>query len=255
MDDFEELKRSILSILANNEIPVEVIKKIDKIQQKLMGIYDSFNANNSGIQEYTRSNFNILKFRVNTINNIRKDEQLQELTAILRAAQNKLEENQNMQEDEKKKFDEQNKDQISQMDMHNKKMVNYLISEIQNCIQSVKSMANRSLDVRQTDMRKIEDINYEVRNLMSRMEVQDVEEFEQILQSDDKNLVRRLINRYEQYQEHEARKNKTKRQQFVEGLDANISLEDQKNTSDELIRKSKDEKEKNIKDLPSDLIK
>ncbi len=255
MDDFEELKRSILSILANNEIPVEVIKQIDKIQQNLMGIYDNFNANNSGIQEYTQSNFNILKFRVNTINNIRKDEQLQELMAILRTAQNKLEENQNMQEDEKRKFDEQNKDQISQMDMHNKKMVNYLISEIQNCIQSVKSMANRSLDVRQTDMRKIEDINYEVRNLMSRMEVQDVEEFEQILQSDDKNLVRRLINRYEQYQEYEARKNKTKRQQFVEGLDVNISLEEQKNTSDELIRKSKGEKEKNIKDLPSDLIK
>lgn len=283
MEGFEDLKKLILKTIEDRSLPNVLFEEIDKIAQKVRNIYFYNSAYNSKTDEIIYCNIESLKKIMEKLNENRNGEQIEEVSYLFNKIEKNLEKYSTEEKENNNIEDRQNKESISQIDMNSKKMVSNLIIHFKESIENIINNGNRILSTRGVSPSRLEQINNELRMLMYSLEARESEKFLKIIEQDDKKFLDRLIEYYSEYELMEDKKEKSKREKFVEELNAGISLEEQSKNSkmqtneglyelllngkitkeeyDELKskhevedKKSKNNNELDIKSLPDDAI-
>lgn len=249
MEKFEELKKDILkSIEYREDIPIEIVSMTKKILLEVSNIYDKFNCNDSAIQQYLEGKFDeIKKYLSVDIGKKRKNEKLEQVGFILRKISKEMEEIN--QESNRKRYE----NEFLTVESNNRLSTNRVLGLITDSILNIQSRQNKILDARGFSDQRINQINQEVRAFIRFVQSKNEEKIYELFVQDDKYIQNKLIKLYEDYL---ISTKKDKREEFLESVDAKISLEEQHKFAVEKVEEvnNKQQEEKSENALRSDYI-
>lgn len=163
---------------------------------------------------------------------------------------------------ERKRKQENHKKGISEIGTDDKRITVKITNVMQDYLKNVQLAQNRILEANGFSMDRIEFIQQNINGFIRYFVNKNEKKIGKILEEDSNSLKEQLLNEYEQFllqnrkEENLEAKNKTKREEFVEGLDSGISLEEQRDFSREHNKKEKLEgkQEKSVQALPDNVI-
>ena len=247
MENFEELKRSILVNLNNREeMPIDIIKIVGKSLETLNEIYDDMKCNNSTIKTYLEGKFNEINEELKSIGEERRNEHQEQVIYLLNKIKIGIEE---LGEDiQQKSQEEKDKEEFFYVKSKNIETTEKIVDIIKQGIISVQSTQKRILDYNGFSGDRIEQIEQSVLKFVLHMQSRSSDEISEILEKDDKKLQNELVQQYEDYLEYSKKDEKSK---YRQSLDANISLEEQKEYA--LKMQESEQKDLNEGDISLDL--
>lgn len=271
MERLEELKRKMLAKTFYREgIPEEVTEVIKEAFDGILNRYKELHCNNLSIQEYIQGNLEYAKSCViKNLGEKRKESQAEQVQSIIHGMERELEDLDESLEDEKRS-QERHKEEISQIEPEDEKVKERIIEIVEDALRNVQSKQNRILDARGFSIDRIEQIGQYAQEFIGYFVSRNEKRVYEILETDNNSLKEQLLSEYEEYllqnkKEEEEKETepdkKSKREEFVEGLDGGITLEEQRDFSMEQKRKmekeleqKKEEQGKQVEALPSDVI-
>lgn len=233
MESYDNLRRSMIMLIENRDaIPGDVMQLVIKIFDKAEEMYKELGCHNSAIETYMQGNLsNLIAMLQGRIGSKIKEGQYYQVETILSEVQRNLEET--LDDEEQKRRD--NKVQYSiegnSEGANNNIITARIAGEIEDALKDVQSRQNQLLSVRGYNDAQIEDINYEMTTFIRQLIEREEENILIALQSDDAELKKQLLTRYETYICERNESNKPKETTFRESLDAGISLEEQRNNA------------------------
>ena len=256
MEMLEELKRKMMAKIYYREgIPEEVTNIIQKAFDGISDRYKELHCNNSSIQEYIQENLNYVKaYLKNNLGEKRKENQMEQLQYIIGKMQKDLEDGDKTIE--KPKAEEKNRDMINQIEPEDKKITLNIIDIIEELLRDTQSRQSKVLDANEFSIDRIEEIKGETGYFIQGFLSKNEERIYEILVRDNEALKQQLLDEYEEYllqnkkEEKQERDNKSRREEFIEELNAGISLDEQK----EFLLKQAEQKDKSVKSLPDNVI-
>lgn len=252
MERIEELKRSMMRKVNNREeMPEEVIRTIQEAFNELLNIYRDLHSDNLAIQQYIEGSLGQVK--VDVTRNLGKkcrESQLRQVQDICGRIERELEDV-DRQIDEPKK-EEVHKQEISQIESGEQHMATRIVVMLEDSLRSVQSKQNRILSSHGDSMEKIEQVQQNAREFIRYFISRNEGKIYGILKKDNDSLKEQLLREYEEYQlqvkQDDARKEEgetkeSKRKEFVDKLDGDISLEAQRDFSEKYTAESKSKEE------------
>ena len=275
MDKFEkmeELKIAMMrKVIYREGMPAEIYGIVKEAFEGVLNRYNNMACNNLSIQEYMQGNLEYIKFYINeNLGEKRKEAQMEQVQDIVRRIEGNLEDIETLENDKNRQ--EGYREEINQIDSKNQEMTANIITAMEETLKDVQSRQNRILDSNGFSMDRIEQINQNVQDFIRYYVSRNQEKIYEVLEKDSDSLKEELLSEYEQYvlqnlserraneqQNEEEQEEKTKREEFIERLDAGISLEEQKDFSEkqtnELEKERKNEEQENsISSLDENVI-
>lgn len=273
MEEFEDLKRTVANMMSNREVSEDVIKIISEIRPKILEIYRTRRLDTESIQEYVYSQFEVLKASIRDTSKNKNEQDFQEvmfmLDTIKRQEEEKVENSKKenglnaiiFDDDDDRQVDEEqderiqvqmNKSRIESASFDNRKPIERIAVELEDYIKSVRNMGTRTLGDRGVSERTIDEIYLEMTELVRKCESYSIEKICPVLDDTDKEMLKEIANQYEMYEEKKNR-SKTKHQEFAEGLNAGMSLEEQHKNALE-FEENANSNDKSRKALPDHVI-
>lgn len=234
-EKIEELKKVILKrIQYKDELPEKIDLIIDKAISTIIGIYKDHYCEYTTIEEYSYEIKNEIGIILNGINAVRNDYQIEEIMNIINRMKN--------EEGIRKK--EQEKNVFLNMKSNDHAYTERIMDTIVDGLESIKLKQKNILETMQYYEKRIFNINQIVQRYIYKFEGFKNDEIYEVLEEDRKELVEFIVNEYDKVFP------KTEKQNFKEGLNANITLTNQKEYVKNL---NKEEKTENA--LLNDLLK
>lgn len=274
MERLEELKREMLAkTFYREDIPEEVTEVIQEAFDGILDRYKKLHCNNLNIQEYIEGKLAEVESDITKkLGEKRKNSQMEQVQFIIHGMERELEDLDESLEDEKRS-QERHKEEIRQIEPEDEKVKERIIEIVEDALTNVQSAQNRILDANGFSMDRIEQIRQNVREFIQEfvsINRGDKGKIYEILRNDNTALSEQLLSIYKNYllqdrsteEKNEiGQDKKSKREEFVEGLDGGITLEEQRAFSLEQKRKMEKELEQKqeeqgeqVEGLPTDLI-
>lgn len=263
MQEMEELKRKMMKEIERREvIPKETEKMIQTIFDRLKQVYEKLNCKYVATENYIDGIYN--QFEIILSQNIgesRKEEQKTQVMQILNKIENDME-NVDMLVDTK--F---GREQFVLMKGENEAVTEKIIELLKDSMTEVKTGQGGILFREGYNMDRIQQIEDVVQKSMRKFIDENREKISIAFQKDEESLKKQLLREYEEYllqnrqKEEMEQEEKSRREEFAEGLDSGISLEEQrdfaiqhtKGMGDELEQKQ-ETKQKQVEGLPDNVI-
>lgn len=254
----EELRRKLIArILYREDKPEDIVNIIREEFKGLQDKYEELCGRNPSISEYIEGKGREVEAYAVEQNKKKKDLQLEDInyiTAVINrnADEIKDKEEEKLQDDKNRKF-------VENILRNNSAVSKDFLQVFEDSLNNVRVMANRNLGYRQFASKRVEDINeqikYYIRNMKSRNEIKICEAF----QNSDKELVNDLLEIYDEYMKEKEKTKNTQREKFTKTIDAGISLQEQKEKTEQILKDSEDNTEegknnKEVQVLPTDII-
>lgn len=248
MERIEELKRSMMRKVNNREeMPEEVIRTIQEAFNELLNIYRDLHSDNLAIQQYIEGSLGQVKVDITRkLGEKRRESQLRQVQDICRRIERELEEADSQLD--KNREDEAHKQEILQIESGEHYTATRIMRIAEDSLRDVQSRQNHILNSHGDSMEKIEQVQQNVREFIRYFVSRNEGKIYGILKKDNDSLKEQLLREYEEYQlqvkQDDARKEegetkKSKREEFVDELDGNISLEAQRDFSEKYTAESK----------------
>lgn len=240
MERIEELKKEMMARTFYREgMPEEVIKVVQEAFDGIKNQYKELHCNNSSIQEYIEGNLAYVKsYLETTLGEERKERQMEQVQLVTMRMKKELEDVDISLEDKKRK-QENHKRGISEIGTDDKRITVKITGVMQEYLKNVQSAQNRILGANGFSMDRIEFIQQNIHGFIRYFINKNEKRIGKILEEDSNSLKEQLLNEYEQFllqsgkEEKLETTNKSRREEFVEGLDSGISLEEQRDFSRE----------------------
>lgn len=262
-EKMEELKTAMLrKTFYRDGIPEEIINIVREAFEGLLNRYDNLACNNLNIQQYMEGNIQAVKSYINeNLGERRKEYQLEQVQGIVRKLERDLEQS---EEELNKEKEEQNKEQINEIDSKNQEMTDKIMQSLEESLRDVQLSQNRILDSNGFSMDRIDQINQNAQGFIRDFIKRNEEKVYGILEKDSTALKNDLLNEYEQYtlqngfdyrtdEKQKEQNEKSKRQEFLEGLDSGISLEEQRDFSIKQSIEAEKKREEKTKEHEEDI--
>ena len=256
LERLEELKRKVMSkLLYQDTIPEEVNKIIIDAFKNLSRFYEDMRYNSISIDEYIQGNLKIAQSEISKRLDIqRKEIQIQDIKAIFGKIQEEVEEQIN--EKNNQKYEQE----FEQIGPDNKKITMMVTQILKDMLQDVQSRQIRILSSRGYNENVLDNIQQKTMIFINKLVKNDDSKIYEELMQDDKNMKQWILEEYEAYLEQEKsdeskqEQKKDARQEFVETLDSNISLEEQHKFATEIVSSENERENEKERDLPDDVI-
>ena len=260
----EKLKKAMMARTFYREgMPEEVMGVLQEAFEEIGNKYKELHCSNASIQEYIEGNLAYVKsYLETTLGEERKERQMEQVQLVTMRMKKELEDVDISLEDKKRK-QENHKKEISEIATDDKRITVKIMDVMQEYLNSVQSAQNRILAANEFSMDRIEFIQQNIHEFIRYFINKNEKRIGEILEEDSTSLKEQLLNEYEQFllqsgkEEKIETTNKSRREEFVEGLDSGISLEEQRDFS----RKQNNEKRleerqggKSVRALPDDVI-
>lgn len=121
---------------------------------------------------------------------------------------------------------------------------------LEDSLKNVQFTQNRILSAQGYEDDRIETIFQNIKVFIMNFLKENQEKVNELLEKDTDFFKEKLLEEYEEYQYNNK---KSKKSDFRDRIDGNLSLESQKNFSEEFIKREKEEN--NLMSLPDDLLK
>lgn len=255
----EELKRKIFRKIENREaIPEEIKAIIEKSFANLEELYQKIGCNNETIKEYIEETKEEVEAAINSNGENRKNIQFEEFQVILNRMQRKVEEQESIDNN-------MSRQEIEEVDFRDNEHSNRIIDIVNDALRDIQNRQNYILDSRGYSYERIEQINEYVNSYIGNVGIQQEENIKYYMKEDKQELISQIMQEYEDYIQYEKSEEEKKEQpnnekeEFREGLNAGISLEEQhefieKRMNEEQMEQNEQNKENETKDLPGDLL-
>ncbi len=249
---FEEFKRKVINRLQYEEkMPQEMEKIVTQIFEELKNRYKNLQCSSLSIIEYIEGNLHYAKNEINKyLNENRKENQWQYIGAFMRNIEKELNEG-----SIKTKNVAMHQQEIEQMDSKDGQATERIENILGDFLRDIQSHQNRILDSRGYSMSQINDIQQETRGFINKSINQNEDKIYEILKRDSKQLKTWILEQYQDYvnqeriaQNKEKEKGKNEREEFMESLDAGISLEEQSQDAKERNEREVEENKNKEKD-------
>lgn len=239
MNNFEELKRSMMSkILNREEMPEDVIKAVRGAFDNISEIYAEYGCNNSTIAEYMDGELKeVEKYLDSNVGEGRRDDQLDQLRTVLHRMERRLEET--VDGEEKQKDEEKDRDELSQIGNNNVRLTQRVLDVVSEALMNVRSRQNKILDARGYSGDRIMQIQEEVTAFIKSFENRNGESICEMFKQDEQGLRKELLSEYEEY----LTQNKSDAsKKFRDSMNAGISLEDQHKAATDFLHDSEEKR-------------
>lgn len=264
MDKYERLEEFKIKVMRrlsyDDRMPHEIEKIISEMFNGLKNRYKDLQCSSMSIIEYIEGNLNYAKNEINKyLNENRKDSQVEYIQAFMRNIERELDD-ENITTNVTR-----HQQEIEQMDSQDGRATERIGNILEELLTDAQSQQNRILDSRGYDMNRINEVQQETRGFINRMVNKNEDKIYEVLKQDSTKLKSWILEQYQDYirqEEIEANKGvekeeeKTERKEFVESLDAGISLEDQSKAAEERNTRQDEVKEnqQNESALPEHVI-
>lgn len=243
----EEYRATIYRIIGSNELAEnEIIRIIIEKINKLSIIFEQNGINPDFMDEYIDGNISMLKLQTRRMCDIRKEDILMQFDAIVRKIQNQLNETDGKENEEQRRIEQGNIDEMTLIETDNILYARRIANELLDNLLDIRSHANRVLDYKEFPFSKIQDILEDMRVYVNQIEVESEEEIFGALEEDKKNIIEILTSEYEETLKVMEMIEKTKENEeenFRDHLDAGISLERQSEFARKWSEKEETERE------------
>lgn len=257
MDKFqilEEFKRKIMSrITYTKETPQGIENMIENAFIGLLNEYKNLQCDTASIEEYIIGNIEFTRNEIaRNLGSARKENELVYIQTFLSRLQWEL------TDENLKKSDEVHREEIRQMEPASHEMAIKIMNTLDNTLKNVQLAQARRLSANGYSQDRIDSIQEQVKYYISKFINRNGKVVEEMLSKDADDLKAYLLETYEQYVEqqrllgNEEVSQKSQRQEFLEGLDANIGLQEQNDFAKKIV--SENENERNKEPLPDNII-
>lgn len=234
MEEFEELKQRILNEIENRKLPKEIEKEISKLYDEISQVYRFYNVNNEYIDTYIQGEFDKVGVIIQELNDNRNFKQLEDINMALNNVQRKLENNEDLEENNKK--------ELMEIEMHRNEIVGNISDFLNGSLKSIQLTSNFTLEKLNCQYSTIEKVDDEIREIINKIPKYE-EDILEILDEEDKELKYYIEKQYDEYKKYMESKEMTKHKQFAKSLDAGILEEQQRDFNIYTLNKYKEIKE------------
>lgn len=263
MQEMEELKRKMMTVIECREvIPKETERMIQTIFERLKQVYEKLNCKYAATENYIDGIYNQLKIILSqNIVESHKEEQRTQVMQILNKIENDME-NADMLADTK--F---GREQFVLMKGENEAVTEKIIDLLKDSMTEVKTGQGGILSREGYSMDRIQQIEDVVQKSMRKFIDENREKISIAFQKDEESLKKQLLREYEEYllqnrqKEEMEQVNKSKREEFAEGLDSGISLEEQRDFAiqhtkgiEDGLEQEQETRQKLVEGLPDNVI-
>lgn len=231
MEEFEELKQRILNEIENRKLPKEIEKEISKLYDEISQVYRFYNVNNEYIDTYIQGEFDKVGVIIQELNDNRNFKQLEDINMALNNVQRKLENNEDLEENNKK--------ELMEIEMHRNEIVGNISDFLNGSLKSIQLTSNFTLEKLNCQYSTIEKVDDEIREIINKIPKYE-EDILEILDEEDKELKYYIEKQYDEYKKYMESKEMTKHQQFAKSLDAGILEEQQRDFNISTLNKYKE---------------
>lgn len=248
-EKWKELKRGILrKIQYRNAIPTEIEEEAKRYFDQIIEVYKNNQCDNETIKKYSDGNKKNFERRLKSIEEERKSEQLGKANqAISGIRRNNLE-----REEELK-----HKEEIFKMEGKESAQVTKVLEIIKDEIRDIRSRQRNILVARGYSDDRIRQIDQKVEQAQRLLAKEKETYFLELLEKDSKTLTNQIINVYEEKIEQITTNEKVDpKQNFKKEIASNITLEEQKEYTEDVLEKQKQQEIKRdpAKTLPSNVL-
>lgn len=252
----EELKKNMRNHLISTEaIPQEVIGIVKKTLEGLLEQYEQCQCNYPAIVEYTNGKFEELKKEItDKVGTSLREEQLAYLEYISRKIERNIE---TLSDEQRKAEQEKMREEIATERKEDKIVSEEISQRITDALKNVQIRQNGILGARQYSSDRIEQIYQIVQNYIRNSESENAENIYAILQQNQKQLIEKWLDDYENYVQKEQQEEKKKpREQWDLKDREEFSLENQRKFIEKKIAEETKESQesKGKSELRSDII-
>ena len=264
IERLEELKRAMIAkVFYRDAIPDEIMEVIQEAFDGILNRYKELHCDNLSIQEYIQGNLKYVKsYITNNLEEKRKESQIEQVEYIVRRMESELEDLDISLED-KRRNQEIHKEEICQIEPEDQEVSIRILDVVEDSLKDIQSKQSVILDVNGMSMERIEQIRQYAQEFIRNFVTRNEKRVYEILRRDNNSLKEQLVSDYEEYllqnrnNEEKEQTNKSRREEFVAGLNIGISLEEQRAFSGEQTKGLEQKKEEQGKqeELPGDIIK
>ncbi len=239
-DIFEELKREIYSKIQCQEYALSEIEKIikDTFNEFILICY-RYGCDNNNIEEYLNGNRDLVLINAKKICESRKDEIFGQISYLINKIKNESDEKEDNQPDFSKLEIIESKDLEKTLK---------ILSDIKDGLINSKTHTARQISTFLNTDIEVETIIGEISQYINLLESNRGEKIQEVLETDKNILISKIKESCEKYKIYFDKQNSD----FKQELNAGISLEEQKQFSNELIER---ESQTSLKVLPDDILK
>lgn len=242
----EEFKIECLTKVQNrDDIPQDVINVLKREFNEIFTIYNRYVKENDAktILEYMQGKFNELKTEVRSIGELRKSDEIEQTSTIIRYLQKDETGDKMINVDEIKLKNIQNTKQIAECTI--------------DSLKNIRNQHNRILEDRGYSKLQIEMINEKINQKIYEVSSRKSEDIYDIFQNDEQMLKDEIESEYNQFEDKQ-KIEQNKREEFKRELDAGKSLKEQQEYVQNVLNRedtksSKENEEKEEKEEPLDL--
>lgn len=250
MQNLEEFKKAIMSKGFYREgIPQEVMQIIEKALIGLVNQYKIYHCDYLFIQEYAEGELKLLESQImKQLGEERKDDLLEQVMILFNEIE--MEKESDKQNLEETMVEEKNKNKILNIKIENQNFTERIMGLLEDSLKNVQFTQNRILSAQGYKDDRIETIFQNIKVFIMNFLKENQEKVNELLEKDTDFFKEKLLEEYEEYQYNNK---KSKKSDFRDRIDGNLSLESQKNFSEEFKKREKEEN--NLMSLPDDLLK
>ena len=252
----EELKKNMRNhLISTDAIPQEVIGIVKKTLEGLLEQYEQCQCNYPAIVEYTNGKFEELKKEItDKVGTSVREEQLAYLEYLSRKIERSIE---TLSDEQRKVEQEKMREEIATERKEDKIVGEEISQRITDALKNVQIRQNGILGARQYSSDRIEQIYQIVQNYIRNSESENAESIYAILQQNQKQLIEKWLDDYENYVQKEQQEEKKKpREQWDLKDREEFSLENQRKFIEKKIAEETKESQesKGKSELRSDII-